>query len=147
MTGGVREEERAGIHPAAVGTDATVGSALRGVWTELRFMAREHAYLAVLEAQRAGLHLAYVLGAVLVVSVLCVTAWLALVTALIVWMTDHLGWPAILAIVAAINLVGAVGVAWWVKRLYVELPFSATLRQLAADRREITTRPVHAKSS
>lgn len=147
MTVDTREHERTEAYATEEREDASVGNALRGVWTEFRFMAREHAYLAVLEAQRAGLHLAYVLGAVLVVSVLLVTAWLALVTALIVWMTDHLSWPAILAIVAVINLVGAAGVGWWVRRLYVELPFSATLRQLAAGRREITTRPAHAQSS
>ncbi len=142
------EEQLAGAYPRVeTGAEATVGNTLRGVWTEFRVMAREHAYLAVLEAQRAGLHLAYVLGAVLVISVLMVTAWLALATALIVWLSDRLSWPAILAIVAAINLLGAAGAAWWIKRLYVELPFSATLRQLAAGRREIGAGPRHAKSS
>lgn len=144
MTAERYDEELA--YPPGPAEDASVRTALRSAWADLQSMAREHAYLAVLEAQRAGLHLTYILAAVLVVSVLLVTAWLALVTGLVVWLTARLGWPAILTIAAAANLIAAVGVVFWVKRQVTQMPFSATLRQLAAGRREITTRPVHAKS-
>ncbi|MCW5621916.1 MAG: phage holin family protein [Burkholderiales bacterium] len=119
--------------------DGSLRTALRGAWSELRCVVREHAFLAVLEAQRAGLHLTYALASVLVVSVLLVTAWLAVVTAAVIWLTAHVTWPVILLVAAILNLVGAALVAWWAKRQLTEMPFSATLRQLAAGREEITT--------
>lgn len=123
---------------------ASVGSAWRATWTDLRAMVREHAYLAVLEAQRAGLHLAYVVAAVLIVSVLAVTAWLALITGLVVLLTPRMSWPAILAIAAILNLLVAGAVTWWVKSKVTEMPFSATLRQLSAGRRDIDAARRHA---
>ncbi len=147
MHNAYEESQRPVESAEAVAADTTAGGALRNAWTDFRGMMREHAYLAVLEAQRAGLHLAYVLAAVLVVSVLLVTAWLALVTGLVVWMTAHIGWPAILVVAAVLNLAVAAAVAWWVKQRLTHLPFSATLRQLAASRRDITTRRTHAKPS
>jgi uncharacterized membrane protein YqjE len=125
--------------------DGSARSSLRSSWADLRAMAREHLYLAVLEAQRAGMHLTYILAAVLVVSVLIVTAWLALVTGLVVWLTTHISWPWILLLAAVVNLLGAAFVAWWAKRKFMHVPFSATLRQLAAGRREIRTRPTDAQ--
>jgi len=120
--------------------DRSTRSSLRSSWADLRAMVREHLYLAVLEAQRAGLHLTYILAAVLIVSVLVVTAWLALITGLVVWLTAHVSWPWILLLAAVANLLGAALVTWWAKRKLMHLPFSATLRQLAAGRGEIRTR-------
>jgi uncharacterized membrane protein YqjE len=128
--------------------EASLGAALRGVWVELRSMVREHAVLAVLEAQRAGLHLAYLLAGVLVVSVLAVTAWLAGITALVVWMVDNdVPWPGVLLLAAVLNLIGAAFIAFWVKRQVSELPFTATLRQFSADREEISTGGSHAQAA
>ncbi len=119
--------------------DGSLAGALRALWTDVREVMREHAVLAVLEAQRAGLHLAYVVAAVLVVSVLVVTAWLGIVTALAMWLLgSDVPWPGVLLLAAVLNLVAAGLVAWWAKRQVSELPFSATLRQLSADRREIS---------
>ena len=118
----------------------SLSAALRAVWRELRGMVREHAVLVVLEAQRAGLHLAYLLAGVVVVAVLAVTAWLALITALVVWMVENdVPWAGVLLLAAVLNLVGAAVVAVWVRREVREPPFTATLRQLSADRQEISS--------
>jgi uncharacterized membrane protein YqjE len=128
--------------------EVSLSAALRGVWVELRSMVREHAVLAVLEAQRAGLHLAYLLAGVLVVSVLGVTAWLAVITAAVVWMVDHdVPWAGVLLLAAVLNLAGAAFIGFWVKRQVSELPFSATLRQFSADRQEISTSGSHAQAT
>jgi uncharacterized membrane protein YqjE len=125
--------------------DHSLGETLRTLWLDARGLVKEHAILAVLEAQRAGMHLAFVVGAVLVVSVLAVTAWLALVTAVIVWLAgEDVPWPGVLLIAALLNLVGAAAVGWWAKRQIGEKPFAATLRQLSADRQEISMTGNHA---
>lgn len=126
----------------------TFGDTLRGLWTDARGLVREHAILLVLEAQRAGMHLAFMLGAVLVAAVLVVTAWLAIVVAIIVWLAgEDVPWPGVLLIAALLNLVAAAAVAWWARQQIGEKPFSATLRQLSADRHEITVTGNHAHTT
>ena len=133
---------------AAPRTDGSLGGALRAVWSDLREVVHEHAVLAVLEAQRAGLHLAFVVAAVLVGSVLVVTAWLAVVTAIAMWLLrSDVPWPGVLLVAALLNLIAAALVGWWAKRQVTELPFSATLRQLSADRREINASGNHAPTA
>jgi uncharacterized membrane protein YqjE len=138
-----------GLGPApGLERPASLGHALRGLWTDTRGLVREHAALAVLEAQRAGMHLAYVLASVLVVSVLAVTAWLAIVTALIVWLAgEDVPWPGVLLIAAFLNLLGAAIIGWWARRQLTDKPFAATLRQLSADRQEISVTGNHAYTS
>jgi hypothetical protein len=78
----------------------SLGAALGAMWSEFRGLVREHAALAVLEAQRAGINFAYLIAAVLIIAVLLVTAWLAVVTALILWlMGTGVSWPWVLLIV------------------------------------------------
>jgi len=103
-------------------------------WTELREVVRGHATLAVLEAQRAGISFLVLVGIALAMTMLAVTAWLALLTALMVWVGgEALSWPAILLIVAVLNVLLAGGLALLARSYLTELPFSATLRQLRAD--------------
>jgi hypothetical protein len=42
-------------------------------------------------------------------------------------------WPAAIGIAALLNVVGAAALAWWMKRLLTDLPFTALLRQLRGD--------------
>ena len=75
-----------------------------------------------------------VLGIGLVIAVLLVTAWLALVIALAVWLFEaSMSWPAVLGIAALLNVVIAAILAWVAKSRAVEMPFTATLRQLSSD--------------
>lgn len=136
-----------GHDPRLANGDGSLNQSVQGVWHEVRSIVREHAVLGVLEAQRAGLHLAYILAAVLVVSVLGVTAWLAVVTAIVAWLArENVSWPLVFLLAAALNVIAGAAVAWWVKRQLTEMPFAATLRQLSADRHDITMSPSHAQT-
>ncbi len=87
---------------------------------EAKALVSDYALLAVLDARRASVRLAWLLGTVLIASVLIVTAWLAL------------------GIAAAINLAGAAALAWWMRSLATEMPFNALVRSL---RGEAPTQP------
>ncbi|HEY0335816.1 MAG TPA: phage holin family protein [Burkholderiales bacterium] len=101
------------------------------VFSTLRRMASDYAQLVVMDVRRAAIQLAWLVGAGILISVLAVTAWLALVVAFAVWLFGQgMSWPSVLAIAAVLNLVGAGLVIWRVKGVFQHSPFSATLRQL-----------------
>jgi hypothetical protein len=98
---------------------------------EARSLVTDYAELAVLDARRAAIRLAWLLGAVLVAAVLIVTTWMALVAGGVVFMLGHgASWVTALIVAAALNLVGAALLGWWMLALIKELPFTALLRQL-----------------
>ncbi len=99
-----------------------------------RTLAADYALLAVLDARRAAITLAWLLSGGLVVAVLAVTAWLALVTGAIVWLLGSgASWPAALGAAALLNIIAAVALAMGLRGFFNELPFAATLRQLKGD--------------
>jgi hypothetical protein len=99
-----------------------------------RALAGDYALLAVLDARRAAITLAWLLSVGLAVAVLAVTAWLALVSGAIVWaLGAGVSWPAALSLAALLNLVAAAALAAWMRGFFGELPFAATLRQLKGD--------------
>ena len=101
---------------------------------EARSLAADFAELAVLDARRAAIRLSWLLAAVLVVTVLVVTTWMALVAAGVILMLGQgASWITALAVAAVLNLVGAGALAWWMLALIKELPFTALLRQLRGD--------------
>src|SRR5262250_2773020 len=103
---------------------AGLGDLLGRLLGEARQLVADYTLLAVLDARRAAIQLAWILSSGLVVSVLLVTAWLALVTALMVWLfEERLSWPAALAIGALLNIVGAGALLWWMRSLVIEKPF------------------------
>ena len=105
---------------------------------DFREIASDHVELAVLEAQQAGIGLAKILCGAVVISILLVTAWLALVASAIVWATSEgVSWTGALVIAAIVNIVAGGGLALWMKSQVGELLFSATLRQLRDDRSTI----------
>ena len=98
---------------------------------EARQLVADYAELTVLDARRAAIRLAWILGAVLVAAVLIVTSWMGLVAAGIVFAWGHgASWPIALAVAAVINLVAAAVLGWFTLKLAKELPFTALLRQL-----------------
>jgi uncharacterized membrane protein YqjE len=102
---------------------------------DVREIAADHVELAVLEAQQAGIGLAKILCGAVVISILLVTAWLALVASAIVWATSEgVSWTGALIIAAVINIVAGAILAFWMKSQVGELLFSATLRQLRGDK-------------
>ena len=101
---------------------------------EAKSLVSDYALLAVLDARRAALRLAWLLGTVLVAAVLVVTAWLALVVSGIVLLLGQgTPWPLALGIAAALNLVGAAALAWWMKGLASEMPFNSLVRSLRGE--------------
>ena len=97
-------------------------------------VACDHLELAMLEAQRAGIGLAKMLCAAVVVSILLVSAWLALLASGIVWATaEGVSWSGALAIAALLNLIAAGALVLWMRGHTSELLFTATLRQLRRD--------------
>jgi uncharacterized membrane protein YqjE len=102
--------------------------------TGVRDLVCDHLELAALEARRAGAGFARMVCAAVVISILWVSAWLALVAAAIVWATAAgVPWPGALAIAALVNVVAGVVLALWMRKQAGELLFAATLRQIRRD--------------
>ena len=102
--------------------------------TDTRQLVADFAHLAVLDAQRAGVHLTLLLSAGLVIAVLVSSAWMGFVAAGIVWMFDRgVSWAPAIAIAALINVAAAAALAWWVRRLVSEMPFTALLRRFRGE--------------
>ncbi len=106
-------------------------------------LASDHLELATLEAQRAAIVLTKILCGAVVISILIVSAWLALMAGGIVWATaEGISWSGALLLAAGLNLLVAAAIAYWIRRNTGELLFSATLRQLRLttqrDREELT---------
>ena len=113
---------------------AGVGELLAHLLSEAKHLVVDYAELTVLDARRAAIKLAWMLGAVLVVAVLVVTAWMGGMAALVVWATDEgVSWGLAIALAAVVNLVAAGGLVWFMKSLLQELPFTALLRQLKGE--------------
>ena len=113
---------------------AGLGDLLSHLFSETRHLVTDYAELAVLDARRAAIKLAWLLGSVLVVAVLVVTAWMGGLAALIVWASSQgISWGLAIAAAALLNLVGAGALVWWMKSLLHELPFTALLRQLKGE--------------
>ena len=110
---------------------ASLGEAVGRLLGETRQLVADYAELTVLDARRAAIRLAWILGAVLVAAVLIVTAWVVLIASGIVWAWGHgASWPTALAVAAVLNLIAAGLLGWFTLKLAKELPFTALLRQL-----------------
>jgi uncharacterized membrane protein YqjE len=123
-----------GVTPPRAASDARDSSLmepLERLFGAVRRMASDYAQLAVMDVRRAAIQLAWLVAAGIIICVLVVTAWLALVVALAVWLLGAgMSWPGVLAVAAVLNLIGAGLVVWRVKGVFEHAPFSATLRQL-----------------
>ncbi|HYC48483.1 MAG TPA: phage holin family protein [Burkholderiales bacterium] len=119
---------------AADAQEATFLAPFERVFATLKRMASNYATLAVLDAQRAAMQFAWVVAGGIFVSVLLVTAWLAGVVALAVWLLGSgMSWPAVLLIAAGLNVVGAAVVAMMIRGKFDSSPFAATLRQIKTE--------------
>jgi len=118
----------------AVAAPQGLGSALVQLASDTRQLVADLAHLAVLDARRAGVRLAMLLSAGLLIAILLITAWMGFVAAGIVWMFDRgVSWPLAIAIAAFTNIAGAAALAWWARHLVSEMPFTALLRQLRGE--------------
>jgi len=121
----------AAVEPSARRSAPSLGEVVGRLLGEARQLVADYAELSVLDARRAAIRLAWILGCVLVAAVLVVTSWMGLVAAAIVFAWGHgASWPIALAIAALVNIVAAAVLGWFTLTLAKELPFTALLRQL-----------------
>jgi uncharacterized membrane protein YqjE len=113
----------------------TSGSRLSLAWTNLTALVQDHALLAVLEVQRAGISLVKMLAAAIIISILAVSAWMGIVAAAVVWAIGAgANWALAILVAALVNVAVAAALAFWAKKQIPDLLFSATLRQLRKDK-------------
>lgn len=111
-----------------------LGELLGRFFSDTRQLVSDFVHLAVLDARRAGVRLAMLLSAGLMIAILLITAWMGFVAAGIVWMFDRgVSWPLAIAVAALINIAAAAALAWWARHLVAEMPFTALLRQLRGE--------------
>ncbi len=104
------------------------------VFGTLKRMVSNYATLAVLDVRRAAVQFAWLVAGGIFIAVLIVTAWLAVVTALAVWLLGNgMSWPAVLLIAGALNLAGAALVAFKLRSIFAHVPFAAPLHQIKSD--------------
>ena len=120
--------------PSVAGASAPVPGLLdnaAALWGDLKGLAHDHLELAALETRQAGESLVWIIAYGIVVGVLCVSAWLGLVAALVLWLVDR-GMPASAAVLLAVvvNLLGAFGFVLAIKKTSQALRFPATVRAL-----------------
>ena len=112
----------------------TAGTRLSLAWANLKALAQDHALLAVLEIQRAGVSFVKMIIAGIVISILVITAWMALIAAAIAFAVGQgANWALAILIAAFVNLAVAAGLAFWAKSQLPDLLFAATVRQLRKD--------------
>jgi uncharacterized membrane protein YqjE len=115
-------------------SSSSVSSKLSLAFTNVKALVQDHALLAVLELQRAGISLVKMVAAGIVISILVVSAWMGLVAAAVVWAVgEGASWGLALLIAAIVNIAVAVAIAFWAKSQIPDLLFAATLRQLRKD--------------
>ena len=106
----------------------------RALIRDVRDLVCDHLELAALEARRAGEGFVRIVCAAVVITILWVSAWLALIAGAIVWATSAgVPWPGALAIAALVNVVAGAVLAGWMRKQVGELLFAATLRQIRRD--------------
>ena len=112
----------------------TSESRLALAWTNIKGLVQDHALLAVLEVQRAGISLVKIIVAGIIISILVVSAWMGLVAAAVVWAVGAgAHWGVAMLVAALANVALAVALGFWAKRQVPDLLFAATLRQLRKD--------------
>ena len=111
-----------------------LGEAVGRLLADARSLIADFAELAVLDARRAAIRLAWLLGAVLIAAVLVVTTWMALVAAgVVIMLGQGASWATALIVAGVLNIVGAGALVWWMLTLIKEMPFTALLRQMRGD--------------
>jgi fatty acid desaturase len=110
------------------------GDLLARIASEAKLLASDVALLAVLDARRAAIRLAWLLGTVLVTAVLAVTAWMGLVAVgIVVALGQGASWVLALSVAALLNIGAAVALGFWMRDLVQELPFKALVRALRGE--------------
>ena len=119
---------------SATHSRASTTAKLSLAWSSLKGLVANHALLAVLELQRAGISLVKMVAAGIIISILIVSAWMGLVAAAVVWAVGAgANWGIALLVAAIANIAVEVGISFLAKSQIPDLLFAATLRQLRKD--------------
>lgn len=105
------------------------------LWSALRGVAHDRVELAALETRIAGESLARMVAAGILIGLLLLSAWLAILGAAVVGLIAagmHPAWALLLA--ALLNLTGAAGLYFLVRKLARNLAFPGTVRSLRNER-------------
>jgi len=120
--------------PPLHSTPMTPGSRLSFAFANVKALVQDHALLAVLEVQRAGVSLVKMIVAGIMVAILVVSGWLGIVAAIIGWaIFAGANWAVAILVAALVNLAVAAALVFWAKKQLPDLLFSATVRQLRKD--------------
>ncbi len=115
-------------------TGSRFGRLAGNMLRQSRALSSDYLLLAVLDARSAAVRFAWLLCSGVMAAILLVTAWLAIVAGGIVWLLGSgASWVTALLAAAGVNVVGAVAIGAWMRGLFTEPPFAATLRQLRGD--------------
>jgi len=131
--------QTAGIDPATApdaSPSAPVGlmDEIKGLWREIRLLIHDHIELAALETRLAGQTLAFMVMAGVAIAILLVSAWLALLGAMVVLLVAMGMWAsAALLLIVLLNIAAAAGLGWAIKHKSRNLKWSATLASLKPD--------------
>lgn len=107
---------------------------VKGLWLEFRGLVHDRLRLAALETQQAGKSLVSMIISGVIIALLLVSAWLGLLSALILWLIE-LGVMASVAIFLGViaNLLLAVFLAYSIRRQSRHLGWPASLRSLHSE--------------
>ena len=123
-------EERA-RGAAADDVAASLSAALRSVYHEASALVHDHLRLAALEARRAVRDLVLMIALGIAGALLVITAWLALVAAIVAWAVDRgASWPAAFLVAAVISVAIAAGAGLCIRYLGSRVMFALTLQWL-----------------
>lgn len=102
---------------------------IRLLWLDLRGLTHDHLKLATLEARRAGNSLASMVIAGVVMAVLLIGVWIGLMAAaaLALIQSNFVGDIEAILLVAAVNLVVALLLFWYIRRKSRYLLFPETV--------------------
>ena len=123
------------VERAASDEGTTSGAHAHSLLREIWGLVQDHALLFALEAQRGGRNIARMVCAGVIAAVLAVTAWLALVSAVMFWLIGNSApWACAFLAVAVLHVVACIALIHWIQRLAKVGMFSATLRELGGAR-------------
>jgi hypothetical protein len=102
---------------------------LRLLWLDLRGLTHDHLKLAALEARRAGNSLASIVAASVVMAVVLISVWVGLMAAatLALIESNFVGDIEAILLIAAVNLVVALLLFWFIRRKSRYLLFPETV--------------------
>lgn len=104
---------------------------IKGLWDEIRHLIHDHIELAALETRLAGETLAFMVMAGVAIAILLVSAWLALLGAVVVLLVAMGMWASVaFLLIVLLNIAAAGALAWLIKHKSRNLKWSATLASL-----------------